>query len=160
MDKSSLCVTPAPRMHNIICIKSVPDPAQICAHLMADGNGATKSARFGPYGVLSFDGRDGLRDRSVARIALVCTANVESLGRAGSQVLRSVRTRPLRHRSDRLESPQRPGEPRWRSSNPTGNGRVWKTSANPVGRVRLLRRPVLLCGRSEHAGGAEQPATC
>lgn len=122
--KSSLRVTPAVGMHNNICIKAVPDPAQIGAHLLADGNCATNSASFGPYGMLSFEGRDGLRDRSVARIALVFAANLESLGRTGSQVLRSVRTRPLRYRSYRLESPRRLAEPRWRSSNPASNGSV------------------------------------
>ena len=76
-----------------------------------------------------------------------------------AQVLRSERTYQLRHGSDRSE-PAAPWPLRWRLSNLARKRPVWRTSPNPAGPVRLSRRRLLLCGRSDQADGAEQPAPC
>lgn len=38
MDKSPVRATPGEGMHSVVRIKSAPDSAQICIHLMADCN--------------------------------------------------------------------------------------------------------------------------
>ncbi|MHC2627383.1 hypothetical protein ACVME5_000037 [Bradyrhizobium liaoningense] len=135
----------AAAMHSSVRIKSAPDPAQMCLHLIADRNCATKSGALLPHGVPALEARHGRVTEALPGPPSMVPAR------------RRKRTSQLRHGSGRSGSP-RPGRPRWRSSSPAPKDSVCKIPPKPAEWVRQLRRRVLWCDWSERAGGqSSQP---
>lgn len=151
MKECPLRATPSVGMHSVMGSKLALDTDQFL-YLMADKNHNAKSGSTVPCRSLR-KARHCLCGRSVARTALVATANAEPLGRTQPPALRNELAHRLVSGDDWLESPAALGSRDGaRSSRWAGLRLISQSRSNgySIATMQMLARPV------NDAGGAER----